>query len=212
VMKLNKILIVDDHAIVRAGLKLILNEGMPDVSINEVECGIDAIKQIEGHEYDVILLDISLPDKSGIDVLKRVRADGCKTPVLILSIHAADQYALRAFRGGANGYIHKEAVTDELLKAVAKVSSGGRYISENTADMLLDILEGDTSEAPHSSLSDREYEVLCLIASGESLTQIGERLSLSVKTISTYRTRILAKMKMKDNTELTHYAIKTDLL
>ncbi len=211
-MKLNKVLIVDDHAIVRAGLKQILNEGMPDVDVDEVDCAIDAIKKIKEQAYDVILLDISLPDKSGIDVLKRVRADGCETPVLVLSIHASDQYALRAFRGGANGYINKEAVTDELLKAVAKVSNGGRYISENTADMLLDILEGDSLAAPHSTLSDREYEVLCLIASGESLTQIGERLSLSVKTISTYRTRILAKMKMKDNSELTHYAIKMDLL
>ena len=211
-MTLNKILIVDDHAIVRAGLKQILNEGMPDVSVDEVDCGNDAIEKLKHEAYDVILLDISLPDKSGIDVLKRIRANENKTPVLILSIHASDQYALRAFRSGANGYINKEAVTDELLKAVKKVSSGGRYISENTADMLLDILEGDSSEAPHSRLSDREYEVLCLIASGESLTQIGERLSLSVKTISTYRTRILAKMKMKDNTELTHYAIKMDLL
>ncbi len=211
-MKLNKVLIVDDHAIVRAGLKQILNEGMPNVDVDEVDCAIGAIKKIKEQVYDVILLDISLPDKSGIDVLKRVRADGCETPVLVLSIHASDQYALRAFRGGANGYINKEAVTDELLKAVAKVSNGGRYISENTADMLLDILEGDSLAAPHSTLSDREYEVLCLIASGESLTQIGERLSLSVKTISTYRTRILAKMKMKDNSELTHYAIKMDLL
>ena len=211
-MKLNKVLIVDDHAIVRAGLKQILNEGMPNVDVDEVDCAIDAIKKIKEQVYDVILLDISLPDRSGIDVLKRVRADGCETPVLVLSIHASDQYALRAFRGGANGYINKEAVTDELLKAVAKVSNGGRYISENTADMLLDILEGDSLAAPHSTLSDREYEVLCLIASGESLTQIGERLSLSVKTISTYRTRILAKMKMKDNSELTHYAIKMDLL
>ena len=211
-MMLNRILIVDDHAIVRAGLKQILNEGMPDLRVDEVDCGIDAIERLKQDQYDVILLDISLPDKSGIDVLKRIRADDNKTPVLILSIHAADQYALRAFRSGANGYINKEAVTDELLKAVKKVSTGGRYISESTADMLLDILEGDSLEAPHSQLSDREYEVLCLIASGESLTQIGKRLSLSVKTISTYRTRILAKMKMKDNTELTHYAIKMDLL
>ncbi|PCI13971.1 MAG: DNA-binding response regulator [Thiotrichales bacterium] len=209
---MNKILIVDDHAIVRAGLKQILNEGMLDVTVDEVDCGMGAIERLKHDQYDVILLDISLPDKSGIDVLKRIRADENKTPVLILSIHASDQYALRAFRCGANGYINKEAVTDELLKAVKKVSSGGRYISENTADMLLDILEGDSSEAPHSRLSDREYEVLRLIASGESLTQIGERLSLSVKTISTYRTRILAKMKMKDNNELTHYAIKMDLL
>jgi len=211
-MKSDRILIVDDHVIVRAGLKQILNEGLPDVKIEEVDCGNDAIREIRANDYDVILLDISLPDKSGIDVLKRVRADGCETPILILSIHASDQYALRAFRGGANGYINKEAVTDELLKAVKKVSEGGRYISDNTADMLLDILGGDESESLHAALSDREYEVLCLIASGESLTQIGERLSLSVKTISTYRTRILAKMKMKNNTELTHYVINMGLL
>lgn len=211
-MKPHKILIVDDHAIVRAGLRQILNEGMPDAIIDEVDCGHDATQKISKSNYDVILLDISLPDKSGIEVLKRARADGCTVPILVLSIHAADQYALRAFRAGANGYINKAAVTDELLKAIQKVSSGTRYISEGTADMLLDILEGDASQAPHDTLSDREYEVLCLIASGESLTQIGKRLSLSVKTISTYRTRILAKMKMKDNTELTHYAIKVGLI
>lgn len=207
-----KILIVDDHEIVRAGLRQILTDGMPTTKIDEVDCGNAAIRRVKRRRYDVILLDISLPDKSGIEVLKRLRTDGCTTPILVLSIHTANQYALRAFRAGASGYINKEAVADELLKAIQKVSSGARYISEGTADILLDILEGDASQPLHDTLSDREYEVLCLIASGESLTRIGERLSLSVKTISTYRTRILAKMKMKDNTELTHYVNNMGLI
>ena len=207
-----KILIVDDHAVVRKGIKLILSELDEPVVIGQAGNGSEAMRLIREEPWDMVLLDISLPGKNGIEVLKQIKAEYKKLPVLMLSMYPDDQYALRAIRAGAAGYMTKEAAPDELLQIIAKVRKGGRYISPELAEKLLFELEDNADELPHLALSDREFEVLRLIASGKTVSEIAAMLSLSVKTISTYRTRILEKMKMKHNAELTHYAIKHNLV
>ncbi len=207
-----KILIVDDHAIVRAGLKQILAESEPPIEVLEAGDGVEALRLLRSEECDVLLLDVALPGKNGIDVLKQVKAEWKKLPVLVLSMYPEDQYAVRALRSGASGYMTKESAPDELLTAIRKVSTGGRYISPRVAEVLA--LEVDTlgDKPPHAALSDREYEVLCRIASGKTVSEIADEMALSVKTVSTYRTRILDKMKMKHNAELTHYAVRHGLI
>lgn len=207
-----KILIVDDHAVVRKGIKLILSELDEPVVIGQAGNGSEAMRLIREEPWDMVLLDISLPGKNGIEVLKQIKAEYKKLPVLMLSMYPDDQYALRAIRAGAAGYMTKEAAPDELLQIIARVRKGGRYISPELAEKLLFELEDNADELPHLALSDREFEVLRLIASGKTVSEIAAMLSLSVKTISTYRTRILEKMKMKHNAELTHYAIKHNLV
>ena len=207
-----KILIVDDHAVVRQGIKQILLEMDGQSIIGEAGNGGDALRMLRGDKWDLILLDIGLPGKNGIDVLKQIKAEWKRLPVLILSMYSEDQYALRAIRAGASGYMTKEMAPDELVNAIAKVKNGGRFISPELAEKLVFDLDEATEELPHLQLSDREFEVLRLIASGKTVSEIGVELSLSVKTISTYRTRILEKMKMKHNAELTHYAIKHQLV
>lgn len=207
-----KILIVDDHAVVRQGIKQILSDMDGPVEVGEAGNGSDAVRMLRNGEWDMVLLDINLPGKNGIEVLKQIKGEWKKLPVLMLSMYSEDQYAMRAIRSGASGYMTKETAPDELLSAVAKVTRGGRYISAEVAQKLVFEQDEGGDELPHHVLSDREYEVLRLIASGKTVSEIADQLALSVKTISTYRSRILEKMKMKHNAELTHYAIKHELV
>jgi two-component system, NarL family, invasion response regulator UvrY len=160
----------------------------------------------------VLVLDVSMPGRGGLEILKDVKQERPKLPVLILSMHPEDQYAVRALKAGAAGYLNKDSAPEELVKAVRKVVGGGRYVSANVAEKLAYDLTSDTGRAPHETLSDREFQVLCMIASGKSVTDIAEELALSVKTVSTYRARILEKMGMRNNAELTHYAIQNRLV
>ncbi|GBD99823.1 response regulator UvrY [bacterium BMS3Abin07] len=206
-----KILIADDHTIVREGLRqILLDSGLSD--IDEAGKADEIINKVRNNSYDLILLDISMPGRSGLDVLKQIRCEGFDMPILILTMHPEGQYAIRALRAGASGYLTKESAPDELIAAIKKVSRGGKYISQSLAEEIAYALD-DTSDRPlHTVLSDREYQVLCMIASGKTLTHISDYLALSVKTISTYRSRVLNKMRMQNNAELTHYAIKNGLV
>lgn len=207
-----KILIADDHAIVRQGLKQIVTETPDMVVAGEASNGQELLNKIKESDYDVVVLDITMPGRDGMDVLKQLRSEKPELPVLMLSIHPEEQYALRALRAGAAGYLTKESAPDELVVAIQKVSRGGKYISSSLAEKLAFELEVGREQAPHETLSDREYHVMCLIASGKTVMEIAQELSLSEKTISTYRSRILEKMKMKNNAELTYYAIKNQLV
>ena len=174
--------------------------------------GHEAMKIIQSEPCDVVLLDITMPNKSGLDVLKELHAQSPRLPVLVLSMHAEDQYAVRVLRAGAAGYLTKESAPAKLVQAIRKVVRGGRYVSPTLAEKLVFELDSDSTKAPHETLSDREYQVLCMISSGKTVTMIAEELTLSVKTISTYRVRILEKLNMKNNAELTRYAIKEGLV
>jgi len=207
-----KILIADDHAIVRQGLKQIVTETPDMIVAGEASNGQELLNKIQESDYDVVVLDITMPGRDGIDVLKQLRSERPELPILMLSIHPEEQYALRALKAGASGYLTKESAPDELVVAIRKVSRGGKYISSSLAEKLAFELEVGREQAPHETLSDREYHVMCLIASGKTVMEIAQELSLSEKTISTYRSRILEKMKMKNNAELTYYAIKNQLV
>ncbi len=205
------ILIADDHAVVRAGLRQII-DGVSDMVVAEEAAGaIEALDKIRKKRYSVVVLDISMPDKSGLDVLKEIRIGHPKLPVLMLSMYPEDQYAMRALRSGASGYLTKDSTSEELVTAIRTVAAGRKYISPNLAERLALNLDADMKKEPHEILSDREYQVLCTIASGNSVSQVADRLSLSVKTISTYRSRILEKMQLRNNAELTNYAIRNNL-
>ena len=206
---MHRILTIDDHEVVREGVKGLFAAGVAD--FGEARSGAEAINLILQQDWDVAILDISLAGRSGLDVLKEIKQLRPKLPVLMLSMHAEDQYAMRAFKAGASGYISKASSRDELRQAVLKVIKGGRYISPSMAErMVLDLTSSE--KLPHEQLSNRELEVLCLIASGKTVGEIAESLSLSDKTISTYRRRILDKMQMGTNAELTHYAIRNKLV
>lgn len=174
--------------------------------------GQEAMRIIQNEPCDVLLLDITMPNKSGLDVLKELHSESPKLPVLVLSMHSEDQYAVRVLRAGAAGYLTKESAPAKLVQAIRKVVRGGKYVSPTLAEKLVYDLDARSSKAPHEVLSDREYQVLCMIASGKTVTTIAEELGLSVKTISTYRVRILEKLNMKNNAELTRYAIKEGLV
>jgi len=174
--------------------------------------GFDAMKVLQKEPCDVVLLDITMPNKSGLDVLKEIHAESPRLPVLVLSVHSEDQYAVRVLRAGAAGYLTKESAPAKLVQAIRKVVRGGKYVSPTLAEKLVYDLNADTSRAPHEVLSDREYQVLCMIASGKTVTMIAAELLLSVKTVSTYRVRLLEKLNMKNNAELTRYAIKEGLV
>ena len=207
-----KILVVDDHIIVREGLKKILLDTPDMVVADEASNGQEVTKKIWDNDYDLILLDISLPGRSGLDVLKQLKCTKPEVPILILSVHPEEQYALRSLRAGASGYLTKQSAPDELVGAIRKVAKGRKYITSTIAEKLAFELEVDAHELPHETLSDREYQVMCLIGSGKTVKEIAETLSLSVKTISTHRTHILNKMQMKNSAQLTHYAIKNALV
>lgn len=211
-MKKIKILIADDHPIVREGYKKILSETADLIVSDEAENGQEVMDLIRKKDYDLILLDISMPGRSGLEVLKDLKSLKPKLPVLILSIYPEEQYAVRAFRAGASGYLTKASAPHELITAIRKISQGGRYISSSMAERLTYYLDADATKAPHETLSDREYQVMLMIASGKTVTEIADELCLSVKTISTYRTHIIEKMKLKNNAEITLYAIQNKLV
>jgi len=207
-----KILIADDHAVVRRGLKQILAEE-PNMAVFGEACNAqEVLKNVREQNWDIVILDITMPDRSGLEVLKELKNIRPKLPVLILSIHPEEQYAVRVLKAGAAGYMTKESAPEELVKAVRKVIRGSKYISPSLAEKLAFDLETDSEKPLHETLSDREYQVMCMIASGKTVKEIAKELYLSVKTISTHRARILEKMKMKTNAELTHYAIKNRLV
>ncbi|MCX7908673.1 MAG: response regulator transcription factor [Ignavibacteria bacterium] len=207
-----KIIIADDHAVVRTGLKQII-ESDPNLRVvGEASSGFELIEKIQEGHYDVVILDISMPGKDGLETLKEIKRIKPKLPVLIFTVYPEDQYAVRLLKAGASGYLNKECEPEALIEAIHRVAMGRKYVSENLAELLAQKLE-DTSEVPlHELLSDREFQVLCLIASGKTIKEIAEILQLSANTVSTYRIRILEKMKMKNNAELTHYAIKNGLV
>lgn len=207
-----EILIADDHSVVRRGIKQILSEESDmQVSGEAANCS-EIFDMLDQKPWDLLILDITMPGKSGLDALIEIRQKKPDLSILILSMHPEEEIAVRALKSGADGYLNKESVPGELIQAIRKVISGGRYISHTLAESIFMSISKDNGIQPHNELSEREFQVLCLIASGNSLTGIGEKLSLSVKTISTYRTRILEKMNMKSNVELTHYAIKNKLV
>src|SRR5262245_9474149 len=207
-----KVCVVDDHTVVREGLKRIIAENPGMAVTAEAADGDEAIKVIHSQPCDVVLLDITMPNKSGLDVLKQLHSESPRLPVLVLSMHSEDQYAVRVLRAGASGYLTKESAPAKLIQAIRKVVRGGKYISPTLAERLVYDLDSQSTKAAHEVLSDREYQVLCMIASGKTVTQISEELALSVKTISTYRVRMLEKLNMKNNAELTRYAIKEGLV
>jgi two-component system invasion response regulator UvrY len=207
-----KILIADDHAIVRKGLKQIVSE-TPDIIVtDEASTGYEVLEKVRGNDYDAVVLDISMPGGDGLNILKQIKKGKPKIPILVLSVHPEDQYAVRALRAGAAGYLTKESAPDELITAIRRVSGGRKYVSSLFAEKLASELESDRERPLYEMLSDREYQVLCMMASGKRVKEIADELCLSVKTISTYRARILEKMRMKSNAELTHYAIKHGLV
>jgi two-component system, NarL family, invasion response regulator UvrY len=205
------VLIVDDHAIVRQGLRQILTESGRIEIIAEAESGGAAMRQLREGEWSVVVLDISLPDRNGIEVLKQIRKECPKLPVLMLSMHEEGLYAIRALKAGASGYITKQSAPNELMAAINQVARGRKYLTPTMAEAMAESLGADHDRPPHEMLSDREYQTLCLIASGKSLTDVAEEMHLSVKTVSVYRGRLLQKMKLRNNAEVTHYAIKNGL-
>jgi len=207
-----KIIIADDHPIVRAGMKQIISEASDLMVADEASDGRQLLTKIRKENFDVVILDISMPHMDGLDVLKQLKIEMPKLPVIVLSIHPEDQYALRVLKAGASGYVTKVSAPDELINAVRKVCRGGKYISPSIAEKLAFQLDANFEVMPHESLSDREYQVLCLLASGKTVTDIADELALSVKTVSTYRARILEKMNMKNNAELIHYAVQNRLV
>jgi DNA-binding NarL/FixJ family response regulator len=207
-----KILITDDHAVVRQGLKQILLEEFTRAEFGEATNAQEAIERVWKENWDVVVLDITMPGRSGLEVLKEIKKSKPKLPVLVLSMHPEDQFAIRLLKIGASGYMTKESAPNELVGAVRKVIAGGRYVSPALAEKMASYLTIDVHTPPHERLSDREFLVLRLIASGKTPTAIAKELALSVKTISTYRMRILEKMSMANNAELTHYAIQNRLV
>jgi DNA-binding NarL/FixJ family response regulator len=207
-----KILIVGDHEVVRDGLKKILDEQLNTTAFGEASTAQEALRLVRAEYWDVVVLDLSLGDRSGLEVLKELKQIRPHLPVLILSTHSEEQDARRAFKAGAAGYVTKDSPRAELVKAVNRVMSGGRYVTAAVAEKLIFDIAGGTDRAPHEALSGREFEVMRLIASGKTVGEIAEMLSLSDRTISTYRARILEKMGMKTSAEITHYAIQNKLV
>jgi len=207
-----KILICDDHKIVRDGLRQILQQLEEVTFIGEARDGNEALTILKVDAYEVVLLDISLPDQNGLEVLKYIKSKWPSTNVLMLSMHPQEQYAIRALKLGASGYLTKDTASEELIAAIKKVSAGGKYISQSLAENLALHLDDDSNRQKHEVLSNREFEIMIKIANGKSLQEIGDELFISVKTVSTYRCRIMEKMGLKKNTELTRYCIENNLI
>lgn len=207
-----RILIADDHGILRRGLKEILVRELPGVVCGEAEDAQQVMAQIQSGDWDLVMLDITMPGRSGLDVLKDLKAMRPKLPVLVLSMHPEDQYGKRVLRAGASGYMNKKSAPEELIKAIRKLLAGGQYVSPALAEKLALDLKHESMQSAHDILSDREFEVLRMIASGKTATQIAEELHLSVNTVSTHRARILEKMHMATTAELMHYGLSNHLL
>lgn len=207
-----RVMIADDHAIVRQGLKQILSD-TEDINVTgEAETGFQAIKIVRQHNFDVLLLDISLPDRNGIDVLKQIRKDKPDLAVLMLSMHNEHEFAIRALKAGAAGYLNKQSAPAQLVVAIRQVASGNKYVSPAVAQELANTINSDSDQPLHAILSDREFQTLCLIANGKTLSDISNEMFLSPKTVSVYRARILEKLKLSNNSELIRYAIKNNLV
>ncbi|HNH34978.1 MAG TPA: response regulator transcription factor [Rhodocyclaceae bacterium] len=206
------VLIADDHAIVRQGLKQILSETEDMVVAGEADDGADALRLARQQPWNVFLLDVSMPNRNGIDTLKQLKKEFPRHPVLILSMHPEEQYAVRALKAGASGYLTKQSAPDLLVDAIRRVAQGKKYVSAAVAEQLAMAISQDNEKQPHEALSDREHQVLVLIASGKTLTQIAEELNLSVATVGTYRARLLEKMALKSTAELIRYGIENGLV
>jgi DNA-binding NarL/FixJ family response regulator len=210
-----RVLLVDDHPVVRKGMKAILEDHLPQVAVAEAGDGDAALAVLAaaaGQPFDAVVLDLSMPGRSGIDLLAEIKHREPELPVLIMSLHGEEQFAVRALRAGASGYLTKAAAPDQLITAIQKITRGGRYISEELAERLAADVSGRAVSAPHERLSDREFDVMRGIASGKSVSDLADEMHLSVKTVSTYRTRLLEKMGMSTNAELTRYAIEQGLV
>ena len=207
-----RILVADDHAVVREGVKQILAEVEDMAVIAEAQHAREVVKKVSEQEFDVVLLDISMPGRGGLDVLEDIKTSSPGLPVLILTMHPEEQYAVRALRAGAKGYLTKASAPHELIGAIRKVAKGGKYVTSSLAEKLADELDGGVKKPPHERLSNRENQVMVMLAEGKSVTEIADKLCLSVKTISTYRIRVLQKMGLKKNAELTLYAVHNKLM
>jgi two-component system invasion response regulator UvrY len=207
-----RVLIADDHAVVREGLKRIVT-GSPDIEVaGEAANGHEVLDFARRQDFDLVLLDLAMPGKDGLDTLKELKLARPHLPVLVLSVYPEEQYAVRLLRAGAAGYLTKESAPEELVAAIRKVSRGGRYVSESLAEQLALLFGAPTDRPPHEALSDREFRVMVMLASGKTASEVADALCLSVKTISTYRSRALRKMNMRNNAEFSFYAVKHGLL
>lgn len=207
-----KVLIADDHPILRTGLKQIITAESDIEVVGEAANGMEVLDFLRKHPCDLVLLDISMPKRGGLDVIDEIKQIQPNIGILILSIYPEEQYAIRALRTGASGYLTKASAPNELINAIHKVLSGGKYISLSLAEILASEIDRYSSQQPHKRLSDREYQVMCMLAAGKTVTEVANELNLSVKTISTYRARILEKMNMKNNAQLTFYAVENHLI
>lgn len=206
------ILVVDDHAVVRQGVRQILSEQYQEAVVGEAASAQEMMEQMRTHNWDVVVLDVGMPGKSGLDALKDLKQASPKLPVLVLSAYPEDQLARRMLKAGAAGYLNKDSAPNELVRALRKILGGGKFVSAAVAELLASNLDDHCEKPLHEQLSDREYQVMCLIAVGKSLKEIADDLCVGVSTINTYRARILEKMQLRNNTELTHYALENRLV
>lgn len=207
-----RMLIADDHAIVRKGLKQLILEEYPGAQLEEVDDAESLMNKIMDGNWDIVICDLSMPGRSGLDALRQIKQSYPSTPVLIMSMHPEDQYALRVLKAGASGYLGKENIHEDIVKAIRTVLLGKKYITASVAEKLAQAFEDDQEKSSHEKLSDREFDVFKLLASGKAVSDIAEQLSLSVTTVSTYRARVLEKMQLKSNADLTRYALNNNLI
>lgn len=207
-----RILIADDHSAIRRGIKHILSEAFSKVEFGEATSSPEVFKLLKSAVWDIIILDLNLPGRNGFDILKHLKTEGCKLPILIFSFHHEDQVAVRTLKGGASGYLSKDSADKELVNAVNQILAGKKYITSSVAQQLAGQFSNQQNAESHNQLSDREFQIMLFIASGKTVTQISAELSLSASTVSTYRSRILEKMNMKSNAELMNYAIRQNMV
>jgi two-component system invasion response regulator UvrY len=207
-----RVLVADDHPLLRSGLKQVLAQEADLTLIGEAEDSEQVLQRLDEQPWDVVVLDIAMPGRGGLDTLREIRRRRPSLPVLVLSMHSEEQFAVRAIKAGASGYLSKSNASGEVVQAIRKVLSGKKYVSASLAEALANALESSNDRPAHESLSDREFQVMCKIASGKTVSEIAAEVSLSVKTVSTYRARVLEKMNMRTNAELTRYAIQKGLV
>ena len=207
-----RVLVADDHPLLRSGIKQVLSQESDVAVMGEAEDSEQVLEKIDEQGWDVVILDIAMPGRSGLDALREIRRRKPNLPVVVLSMHSEEQFAVRALRAGASGFISKSDSPGEIVRAIRKVVTGKKYVSAALAETLVNALESEAQRPPHEALSDRELQVMCKIASGRTVSEIAAEISLSVKTVSTYRARVLDKMSMRTNSELTRYALQTGLV